>query len=76
MKRQALPEIDVSRCTGCGWCVASCHLHLLSLEPQGWRKVSVLHDADKCTACRKCEARCLFGVIRMRAKVDPPIQAG
>jgi NAD-dependent dihydropyrimidine dehydrogenase PreA subunit len=60
-----IPVIDSTRCTGCGWCVPSCPLHLLSLQPQGWRKFSTLHDAERCVGCRKCEPRCPFGAIRM-----------
>ena len=60
------PEIDISRCTGCGWCVPTCHLHLLSLENQGWKKFSVLSDLDACTGCRKCAVRCPFDAITMR----------
>ena len=59
------PVIDTSRCTGCGWCVPTCHLHLLSLEPQGRKKFSVLSDTDACTGCRKCAVRCPFDAIAM-----------
>ena len=60
-----LPVVDVARCTGCGWCVASCDLHLLSLEVVQWRKSATLHDADRCTGCSDCAVRCPFHVIRM-----------
>jgi len=60
------PVIDTSRCTGCGWCVPTCSLHLLSLERQGWQKFSVLSDSEACTGCSKCETRCPFGAIAMR----------
>lgn len=60
------PIIDTNRCTGCGWCVPTCNLHLLSLERQGWQKFSVLSDAQACTGCRKCETKCPFGAITMR----------
>jgi len=70
-----LPEIDPSRCTGCGRCVASCDLHLLSLETVRWQKFSVLHDADRCTGCSVCAVKCPFHAITMRtppARADDP----
>lgn len=60
------PDIDTTRCTGCGWCVPTCHLHLLSLEAQGWKKFSVVSDLDACTGCKKCAVRCPFEAITMR----------
>ncbi|NCN70707.1 MAG: 4Fe-4S dicluster domain-containing protein [Rhodoferax sp.] len=63
--------MDPERCTGCGWCVAACRLHLLSLEPQGWRKHSVIHDQDSCTGCEKCEVRCLFNAIQVTRAMPP-----
>ena len=61
-----LPDIDTTRCTGCGWCVAACEPHLLSLEVVQWRKTSVLHDAERCTGCSDCAVTCPFRVITMR----------
>lgn len=60
-----LPVIDPGRCTGCGWCVAVCPPHVLSLQAQRWRKTSTLHDAAGCTGCARCERRCPFGAITM-----------
>lgn len=60
-----LPHINTPRCTGCGWCVAACPPHVLSLHTEGWRKHAVLDDAPGCTGCSKCERRCPFGVITM-----------
>jgi len=66
-------DIDPARCTGCGWCVAACPLHLLSLEPRGWHKHSAIHDMSACTGCKKCEVRCPFDAIEVaRAATDPP----
>ena len=67
---RALPVVDPSRCTGCGWCVAVCGPHVLSLstpEPGG-RKQSVLHDAESCTGCALCAVRCPFDAITMARK--------
>jgi ferredoxin len=58
-------RVDSLRCTGCGWCVAACPLHLLSLHPQGWKKQAVIHDEAACTGCKKCELRCLFKAVQI-----------
>ena len=60
-----LPKVDTVRCTGCGWCVAACPPHVLSLQTDDLRKHAVLHDLQGCTGCRKCERKCPFGVIGM-----------
>jgi ferredoxin len=65
------PDIDTTRCTGCGWCVAACEPHLLSLEVTQWRKHSVLHDALRCTGCSDCAVACPFHVIAMRKGEKP-----
>ena len=69
MKAVALPVIDPARCTGCGWCVAVCPPHVLSLQVLGsgaWGpKCSTLHDAPGCTGCALCAVRCPFDAIRM-----------
>ena len=63
---RALPRIDPARCTGCGWCVAVCAPHVLSLHAEAGRKTSVLDDAAGCTGCALCALRCPFGAIAMR----------
>jgi Fe-S-cluster-containing hydrogenase component 2 len=61
----ALPVVDLARCTGCGWCVAACPPHVLSLQVVEWKKRATLDDAGRCTGCAKCAVRCPFGVIAM-----------
>ena len=64
--RKALPVIDAGRCTGCGWCVAACPPHVLSLEVVQWKKRSTLHDEPGCTGCARCAVKCPFGAIAMQ----------
>lgn len=67
-----LPLIHPDRCTGCGWCVASCDLNLLSLQVQQHRKRSTLADPSACTGCSRCARRCLFGAIEMQRPLAAP----
>ena len=64
-KRVALPEITLSKCTGCGWCVAACPYNLLVLETIAGKKSATLENPDPCTGCAKCIPACNFGAIRM-----------
>ena len=71
-ERKALPVIHKTRCTGCGWCVAVCPPHVLSLEVAHWKKFSQLHDQAGCTGCGKCAVRCPFDAITMVRIPDLP----
>lgn len=73
-QKAKLPRIDTARCTGCGWCVAACDLHLLSLETVRFRKTSVLHEPARCTGCSDCAVTCPFRVITMH-RVSPAAPA-
>ena len=68
-RSQRLPDIDTSRCTGCGHCVTVCDPHLLSLEVVRWKKFAVLHGPERCTGCSACAASCPFHAIAMRKRV-------
>ena len=72
-RRRALPVVDPDRCTGCGWCVAVCGPHVLSLSTPdpGGRKQSFMHDAEACTGCALCAVRCPFDAIAMERKEGP-----
>jgi ferredoxin len=72
----ALPRIDPARCTGCGWCIAACPPHVLSLQVVDWKKRSVLDDAEGCTGCAQCAVRCPFGAIRMAKTAGAPASVG
>jgi ferredoxin len=72
----ALPRIDPARCTGCGWCIAVCPPHVLSLQVVDWKKRSVLDDAEGCTGCAQCAVRCPFGAIRMAKTAGAPASVG
>jgi ferredoxin len=69
-ERKALPVIHPARCTGCGWCVAVCPPHVLSLAVVHWRKSATLHDETGCTGCAKCAVKCPFGAIAMLRITD------
>jgi ferredoxin len=67
---RVLPQVDTARCSGCGWCVAACPFHLLSLEVRNWKKSSVLGDAGNCTGCGDCALKCPIGAITMSEVCD------
>ncbi len=68
--RRVIPVIDLNRCTGCGWCVPSCPLHLLVLEPRGWTKHSALTSTRDCTGCGRCAPVCPFKAITLQRDPD------
>ena len=47
-------DIDLKKCTGCGFCVEFCNRGVLALQ-EGH---VVVVGLDKCTECRLCEIRC------------------
>lgn len=59
------PQIEATRCTGCGRCAAVCPDHVLWLEVDAGRKHARLHAPDACSGCCHCAPACPFGAIRM-----------
>jgi len=55
----ALPDIDMSRCTGCGACVTNCPTRAVGMVAQRPR---IVRPAD-CTYCTDCEVACPEGAI-------------
>jgi Na+-translocating ferredoxin:NAD+ oxidoreductase RNF subunit RnfB len=66
-----LPDITAARCSGCGRCIAACHLRLFVFETRAWKKSAVFINGDLCTGCGQCAAKCTLGIIQMR-KVPAP----
>lgn len=64
-----IPIVDAARCSGCGRCIAACHLRLFAFERHGWRKVSVLQEGDRCSGCNKCAGACPIDAISMNERV-------
>ena len=53
-----LPQVDITRCTGCGRCVAACPFRLFTLEVEGYRKHAVLAAPEACIGCLLCIEAC------------------
>jgi ferredoxin len=70
-ERKALPAVDTMRCTGCGWCVAVCPPHVMSLAVQRGKKYSLVRDEPGCTGCAKCAVTCPFDAIAMVRLTEP-----
>lgn len=62
-----LVQIDAGRCSGCGRCIAACHLPIFTFQTQAWRKTAVVQQGKLCTGCGKCEQRCPVGAIALHA---------
>ena len=57
--REAIPEIDLSKCDGCGVCVERCPSAATGLVNA---KLVIVRPED-CTYCADCEALCPTGAI-------------
>jgi ferredoxin len=54
-----IPDIDISKCAGCGLCVSVCARNGLTLI-EGH---VIFMGGDECTWCGLCEAVCQSGAI-------------
>jgi uncharacterized protein (DUF362 family)/Pyruvate/2-oxoacid:ferredoxin oxidoreductase delta subunit len=62
LRRQlvAHPQVDISKCVGCGDCLRACPVRAISLGRHA------LIDLDKCIRCYCCHEVCNFSAINLR----------
>ena len=59
MPYDALPQIDLEQCTGCGRCVALCPTQAVALI----NGQAAITQPAQCTFCEVCESYCPVGAI-------------
>jgi len=62
------PEVDKSKCTGCGICVGFCPEGAITLveDKNGNKKAEI--DYEYCKGCGVCSAVCPFKAVAMKKK--------
>ena len=58
-----ITEVDISKCSGCGYCVEVCAYSALEIDPE--KEVVVVNDA-LCKGCGACVASCRSGALDLR----------
>jgi MinD superfamily P-loop ATPase len=62
---QAMPEIIVEKCNGCGLCVAVCHCNAFVIKDS----VATIVTVNNCHFCTNCELVCPTGAIVCRYEI-------
>lgn len=76
----ALPTVDLEKCTGCGKCTAACPRHLIELydydaaKPLVWvscanrdRGAVAMKECElSCIGCMKCQRTCTHGAVTVK----------
>lgn len=65
LKNVVTLQLDSSKCTGCGMCIAVCPHRVLQKEGA---KVAI-SDRDACMECGACARNCAFSAITVEAGV-------
>jgi MinD superfamily P-loop ATPase len=60
-----MPEIDVTKCSGCGYCVLVCNMDGIIIE----NGVAVVVEGTDCDWCTYCEMVCPKGAIYCRFEI-------
>lgn len=60
------PSVIISKCTGCGLCVATCPVRAITLS-KGKSRI----DANICVGCGECLCACKFDAIMVNWAIDP-----
>ncbi|MDE6183438.1 MAG: 4Fe-4S dicluster domain-containing protein [Rikenellaceae bacterium] len=67
-------DIDIERCKGCGVCVASCPVSVLSLSPKvnsrGYNYAMAVR-AEECIGCASCGIVCPDSCITIYRSITP-----
>jgi len=74
-----IPEIDETRCNGCGKCVTACPVEAMTLvsanDPHKEKAKKAKLDADVCLGCgvcvRACPKECVFLKLRPKRVITP-----
>lgn len=62
---QAMPEIIIEKCNGCGLCVAVCQCDAFVIVD----KVACVVEVNDCHFCTNCELVCPTGAIICRYEI-------
>ncbi len=66
---RGLPQVDASRCIGCGGCVSVCPPNLITVEDDGPKARFVWHQ-ERCTYCGRCAEVCPEDAVSMTRQFE------